>query len=201
MQCGYCPDRMTLSPFTLTTTRLELVPARADLAQSVVDFYERNTAHLAPWSPLAPDGFLADAFQRERLTKAEAEASAGAAMRWWLRLHDEPKRLVGNIGLSQIARGPFQNAMLGYCLDGKLQGQGFMSEALSAVIDRAFSPAMGLHRIQANVRPENLRSLRILDRLGFEREGLARNYLFIDGAWRDHVLLAIRHDGFDHIPG
>jgi ribosomal-protein-alanine N-acetyltransferase len=68
-----------------------------------------------------------------------------------------------------------------------------MREALIAVLADAFGPRVNLHRVQANARPENLRSLGLLDRLGFEREGLAREYLFIDGAWRDHVMTAKRH--------
>ena len=69
-----------------------------------------------------------------------------------------------------------------------------MREALQATLADAFSPRVGLHRVQANVRPENTRSLALLDRLGFEREGLAREYLFIDGAWRDHVLHELQVD-------
>jgi ribosomal-protein-alanine N-acetyltransferase len=184
----------------ITTRRLELVPARADLTDRVVDFYERNSSHLAPWEPPKPEGFRTEAFQRERLAQAEGEAAAGTAMRWWLHLRDEPQFLVGSIGLTAIARGPFQNAMLGYALDGPLQRQGLMREALRAVIKYAFSSAICLHRIQANVRPENLRSLRLLEQLGFEHEGLARDYLFIDGAWRDHLMFALRNVGLSGIP-
>ena len=107
---------------------------------------------------------------------------------------------MGSIGLSQIARGAFHNAMLGYAIDGARQGQGLMHEALQAVIAHAFSPAVHLHRIQANVRPENHRSLALLQRLGFEYEGLAREYLFIDGAWRDHRMFALRKADFRGVP-
>jgi ribosomal-protein-alanine N-acetyltransferase len=102
--------------------------------------------------------------------------------------------------LSAIARGPFQNTLLGYALDGDLQGQGLMQEGLSAVIAHAFSEEINLHRIQANVRPDNLRSLRVLERLGFEREGFARDYLYIHDKWHDHVMLALRNADFKGIP-
>jgi ribosomal-protein-alanine N-acetyltransferase len=134
------------------------------------------------------------------MVQAEVDAAAGTAMRWWLCLRNEPHVLVGSIGLTAIARGPFQNATLGYALDGQLQGRGLMREGLTAIIKFAFSSEMHLHRIQANVRPENIRSLRLLEQLGFEREGFARDYLFIDGAWRDHAMLALRNGEFSGIP-
>jgi ribosomal-protein-alanine N-acetyltransferase len=71
-----------------------------------------------------------------------------------------------------------------------------MAEALRAANAFVFG-SMRLHRIMANYRPENERSARLLERLGFEREGLARDYLFIDGAWRDHVLTALVNPHFD----
>jgi ribosomal-protein-alanine N-acetyltransferase len=164
---------MSTSRSAISTSRLELVTARVDLSARVVDFYKRNDLHLAPWDPPRPEGFHTEAFQRARMVQAEGDAAAGTAMRWWLYLRNEPEVLVGSIGLTAIARGPFQNAMLGYALDSPLQGQGFMREGLAAVINHAFSSEMYLHRMQANVRPENHRSLRLLEQLGFEREGLA----------------------------
>ena len=181
---------------TLLTERLALLPAHPDLAPQVIDFYARNDAHLAPWSPPWPEDSQTLAFQRARLAKGQAEAAAGTGLRWWLCLRGQPEVLLGNITLSAIARGPFQNALMGYGLDGQAQGQGLMREALKAVLAHAFSPAVMLHRVQANVRPENVRSLRLLEQAGFEREGFARGYLFIDGAWRDHIMLATRNPGF-----
>ena len=80
---------------------------------------------------------------------------------------------------------PAQGASLGYALDAAHQGAGLMHEALQAVIGEAFGP-LNLHRLQAAYRPENTRSAAVLQRLGFRELGLARDYLFIDGAWRDH---------------
>jgi len=184
----------------LTTARLVLAPAHEDLAINVIEFYQRNELHLAPWDPPKPANFLTEDFQRKRLGQAVADFEAGTAMRWWLYLQGKPNVLVGSIGLSAIARGPFQNALLGYALDGELQGQGLMQEGLSAVIAHAFSAEINLHRIQANVRPDNLRSLRVLERLGFEREGFARDYLYIHDKWHDHVMLALRNADFKGIP-
>ena len=71
-----------------------------------------------------------------------------------------------------------------------------MSEAIAAGIEEMFSPRVNLHRVQAAYRPENARSARVLERLGFQVEGLAPHYLFIDGAWRDHVVTSLRNPAF-----
>lgn len=184
----------------IVTDRLELLAPEPAFAAEVLAFFERNQAHLAPWDPPRPPGFDSEGFHRERLTTGAAAFAAGAAWRWWLRLRSDTKGLVGNLQFSQVARGPFQNAMLGYSLDAAHQGRGLMREALQAGIAEVFSAPVNLHRLQANVRPDNLRSLALLERLGFEHEGLARDYLFIDGAWRDHVMMALRNPGFAGTP-
>lgn len=187
-------------PDALHTPRLRLVPAHEDLAARTAAFYSRNAAHLAPWDPPSPPDFATEAFQRQRLRQQAADQAAGTVMRWWLQPLGEPDRLIGNASLTQIARGPFHNAMLGYALEGALQGSGLMHEALQAVVAYAFSPAVNLHRLQAGVRPENARSVAVLQRLGFEQEGLAREYLYIDGAWRDHLQYALRNAAFTGEP-
>ena len=98
--------------------------------------------------------------------------------------------------MSSLVRGAFQSCHLGYALDADCQGRGLMHEALRRVVDEAFSPRLNLHRIQAAVRPENQRSLAVLARLGFADIGLARAYLFIDGAWRDHQLFELTNPAF-----
>lgn len=177
----------------LRSNRHQLMPADENLAALVADFYRRNEAHLAPWDPPAPPALATEAFQQERLRIARAEMAAGTAYRWWIQPLVTPTIIVGKVSLTQVARGAFQNAMLGYAIDREYEGLGLMREALQAVITHAFSAEFNLHRIQANIRPENLRSIGIIQRLGFEQEGLAREYLFIDGAWRDHLMFALRN--------
>ena len=184
----------------LHTLRLQLLPAHEDLAAATAEFHRRNAQHLAPWDPPTPPDFATEEFQRQRLRNAAAQAQAGSVQRWWMQLKTDPSRLVGSVGLSHIARGAFQNAMLGYAIDALCEGRGLMREALQAVIAHAFSPAVNLHRIQANVRPENTRSVALLQRLGFEEEGLARDYLYIDEAWRDHRMFALRNANFQGVP-
>jgi ribosomal-protein-alanine N-acetyltransferase len=94
------------------------------------------------------------------------------------------------VGISNIVRGAFQAAYLGYHMAEKSQGKGYMSEALREVIDFAFT-ALNLHRLMANYRPENLASGRVLEKLNFVKEGLAKNYLLVNGQWSDHILTSL----------
>ena len=93
--------------------------------------------------------------------------------------------IVGVININNIVRGSFLSASLGYYVGASFQGQGYMQAGLTQLVDYAFS-TMGLHRLEANIQPDNLRSQELVRRCGFEYEGLSKNFLFLDGAWRDH---------------
>jgi len=175
----------------LRTPRLLLRAPHVALSQSVSEFYLRNQAHFAPWDPPSPPGFFAPDQVAARLQLAALAFEEGQAYRWWICNQDAPTRVIGQCQVSQVSRAVFQSAMLGYSLDAQRQGHGLMSEALAAVRDEIFSPRVGLHRLQAAVRPENTRSRQVLLRLGFAHEGHSKRYLFISGAWRDHDLYAL----------
>ncbi|MDP3273840.1 MAG: GNAT family N-acetyltransferase [Deltaproteobacteria bacterium] len=175
----------------LSTGRLVLCAPSIELAAETLAFYERNRTHLAPWEPARDPRFFTLTAQRAALAVAVGNFEAQSAIRYWMRTREDPTQLVGHVSLSQIARGVSQSAMLGYALEGACEGRGLMTEALGAVLAEVFSDRVGLHRVQANVRIENARSVRVLERLGFAHEGLARRYLFIDGAWRDHTMHAL----------
>ena len=184
-------------PAGLTTSRLVLRAAAPGLAAAAAAYFRRNREAHAPWNPPSPSTLFDDVAQAALLGEAASAMADGAMASWWLFERNPPGSpdaapALGRVQLTQIARGPFCNAMLGYSIDAAFEGRGLMREALQAVLFDAFG-RLGLHRVQANVRPENTRSLGLLARLGFEREGLAREYLFIDGAWRDHVMTALRH--------
>ena len=174
----------------LVTARLRVEHVAPGHAQALADFFVRNDRHLAPWDPPRPAGITSAAFWRAECERAVADYDDGTVVRWVLRLREDPRLVIGRINYTQIARGPFQSCMLGYAIDCAHEGRGLMHEALEATIEHVFT-VLRLHRIQANYVPVNARSGRLLERLGFTREGLARNYLFVDGAWRDHVLTAL----------
>lgn len=179
------------APVSLSTPRLSVRSVRGDDAERLCTYYVRNQSHLAPWDPPAPPGFHDPERWPERIAGYESDRAAGRALRFvLLPTTDESGPVLGVANLTQIVRGPFLCASLGYSLDSAVEGKGIMFEALGAVVTHAFGP-LGLHRLQANYLPVNERSGRLLRRLGFVVEGYARDYLFIDGAFRDHVLTSL----------
>lgn len=182
----------------LQTERLVVALARPGMHAAMVRFLERNfDSHLARWSPPPEAGFFTEGFWRERLALCVEDFHAGRSARFVMRLRDDPGGdIVGTCNYTNIVRGAFHACHLGYQLAKAHEGRGFMTEALRAANAFMFD-SIRLHRIMANYRPENARSGRVLDRLGFVREGLARDYLFIDGDWRDHILTSLTNPRFE----
>jgi [ribosomal protein S5]-alanine N-acetyltransferase len=187
----------------LRTRRLVIRLARPGMERAMVRFLEENfRGHLDRWSPPVGGGFFTEAFWREKLRLGLEEFHTDRAVRFALHLQEGEAELpvdapiIGTCNYSNIVRGPFQACHLGYQIGLEQQGQGLMQEAVAATNDYMFMQRR-LHRVMANYRPENYRSARLLQRLGFRREGLAASYLFIDGEWRDHVLTALVNPRFD----
>jgi [ribosomal protein S5]-alanine N-acetyltransferase len=102
----------------------------------------------------------------------------------------EGDAIVGSFHLSQIVRGGFQNAYLGFAVAAPYAGQGYMTEGLQLTLRHVFT-ALRLHRVEANVQPANERSKRLVQRCGFRLEGFSPRYLKIGGRWRDHERYAL----------
>ena len=105
-------------------------------------------------------------------------------------------QIVGVVNLSQIFYGAFQNAYLSYYVDLDFAGQGLMSEGVGLAIDYAFH-TLNLHRIEANIQPENQKSINLVKRLNFTKEGFSPKYLKINGEWRDHERWALTIENCD----
>jgi ribosomal-protein-alanine N-acetyltransferase len=172
----------------LPTERLILKVLGPDYAAQSLDYYTRNRAFLAEWNPIPAPEFYTLAYHQERLRIELSQMSEGRLARFWLFKREDAAftTAIGNLAFNNIVRGAFQSCHLGYQLDEREVNQGFMTEALRRAITFAFD-AMQLHRIEANVMPRNLRSSRVLAKLGFVEEGLARQYLKINGVWEDHI--------------
>lgn len=163
-------------------------PAAGDGAK-LLAYRERNRAHLEPWEPKRTGQFYTLQAVEEQLGRMERLVEERSALFWLLQFPDS-EEVVGECAFTNIVRGPFQACHLGFSLDGQHTGKGLMHEALSAAIAYTFE-VHGLHRIMANYQPSNASSEKLLRRLGFEREGLARKYLKINGRWADHVLTSL----------
>ncbi len=172
----------------IRTPRLIVRAVERGDAAELLAYYVRNRDHLAAWEPTRAADFETLPYWQSFVENAQREGRASSRSRYVATPHESP-RIVACITLSEITRGVAESAILGYSLDAAELGRGLAREAVGAVVEHAFS-TLGLHRIEANYQPHNLRSGRLLSALGFNVEGYARDYLFIDGAWRDHVLTA-----------
>lgn len=183
-------------PARLAEGPVEVRPLRVRDGPTWVDVRRRNGDWLAPWeaTPLAVTSAQLSWAQRQTLgiysqmlRRLRQQARVGIALPFATVYGG---RLVGQVTVSTIVRGAFNSGHVGYWVDRGHAGRGITPTALALVVDHCFGPA-GLHRIEANVRPENTASRRVLEKLGFREEGMHRRYLAIDGAYRDHISYAL----------
>ncbi len=176
-------------PFPIETPNTYLrFPARSDFSAWRALRVESRT-FLQPWEPSwASDELTRIAFI-SRIGRYERDYHEGNAIPMFLfRKSDDA--LLGGMTIGYIRRGASQSCMIGYWMGERHAGRGHMFEALQAVIPHIFQ-RLKLHRIEAACIPENERSVRLLEKAGFQREGFLRGYLKINGAWRDHLLFAL----------
>lgn len=163
------------------------LPAVSDYAVWVNE-RSGSRAFLKPWEPAwSTDDLTRSAFKRRvRRVQREAAEQTGFA---FLIFRQDNEVLLGGITLSNIRRGVAQSCSLGYWMSVQHAGKGYMRRAVDLVLEFAFGE-LRLHRVEAACIPGNDRSLGLLEKAGFVREGYARRYLLIDGRWQDHVLLS-----------
>lgn len=161
-----------------------------DHAPALAEAYDRNREHLAPWDPIRPTAFFSPAGQAADVVARLDVVRRGQGASWVL-VHGAD--VVGRVNLNNIARGVFQNGSVGYWVDREHVGRGLATALVGYVADRAVE--LGLHRLEAGTLVHNAASQAVLRRSGFAEVGLAPSYLFIAGAWRDHLLFQrILHD-------
>jgi ribosomal-protein-alanine N-acetyltransferase len=151
-----------------------------------------SRAFLSPWEPVwASDELTKGAFRR-RIKRYQREARQDSAYAFFV-FRTEDDVLMGGCTLSNIRRGVTQCCALGYWIGERFARQGYMQDAVKALIPFIFT-TLGLHRIEAACLPSNEPSKSLLQKAGFRQEGLARKYLQINGQWQDHVLFALLED-------
>ena len=164
---------------------IRLRPVASGDAAAYAAAYDANRAHLARWDPAREESFYTVEWHEALVAQHLRDGADGRAARFVL-VHDDG-RIVGVANISNIVRGAFHSADLGYWIDASLAGRGLMSRAIAVVIDHA-STELALHRLQAATLLDNAASQRVLAANGFERIGMAPKYLRIAGEWQDHLL-------------
>jgi ribosomal-protein-alanine N-acetyltransferase len=156
-----------------------------------------NQAWLAPWEAAPPgpwsemNSTRAYGYVYQDMKRA---ARRGDSMPFAVCLREGGhERLVGHLNLGNIVRRAFSSAYAGYWVDARVAGRGVIPTALALAVDHAFGPG-GLHRIEVNIRPENVPSRRVVEKLGFREEAYHQRYMHIDGSWRDHLGYAMTND-------
>ena len=145
-------------------------------------------------STLEPWVFLDDSAEAVERSLAQARDDRSEI---YLLCESSSERIVGVIRLTEIVRGPFQNAYLSFYAHADFEGRGYMTEGLGLALAHAFTE-LDLHRLEANIQPDNERSRRLVERCGFRLEGFSPRYLKIGDTWRDHERWAITKELVGH---
>lgn len=183
-------------PVTLEHGPLKLRPLRLRDAADWRVTRLTNRDWLEPWEATTP-GVVPDEAGRgyaDAIRALRRDARIGLAYPFALLLDEQ---FAGQVTVGAIARGSANSAYLGYWIARSFAGRGIMPTALALVVDHCFDTAR-LHRVEANIRPENVASRRVVEKLGFRLEGTRERYIHISGLWRDHLSYALT---VEDVPG
>jgi len=182
---------MRVGTLELTGRRVTLRPLAVEDFEAWQEVRRRCAEWLLKWEPARLDGYPDPVEDRRtfaaRCGARERERQMGSGYGFGVFIGD---RFSGEMNLSGIQRGPFQNGFVGYWIDEAVAGQGYTPEAAAVVLRFCFEE-LGLHRIQISIIPRNAPSRRVVAKLGLREEGIAVRFLEINGIWEDHVSYAI----------
>lgn len=179
-----------LGPLRVAAGIVTLRPVRLRDAAVWSRVRTREREHLEPWEPTGSGPWEARHHSSNwpgLWSTLKSEARKGHMIPLVIEVDG---RFSGQLTVGNIIRGPLRSAWIGYWVSKDVVGQGVATAALALGLDHCFGP-VGLHRVEATVRPENLASQAVLRNAGFRQEGVLERYLDVDGAWRDHMLVAI----------
>ena len=177
------------SVFDLRTERLILSVPTPVSAGAVTDYLLKNRSFHQPYQMIHGDEYYTKREQKQYLKSDMDAFFKGTQFGFWLRERSDPSTIIGRLSFTGIVRGALQSCLMGYHIDQDKQGEGLMTEAIFEGCRYMFE-IRGIHRIQADIMPDNLRSLHTIKRCGFVCQGLNREYMAIDGQWRDHMIFS-----------
>lgn len=178
--------------FSYETNRLLLKILDGSHANDVLRFYLTNREPFEQCEALRPENFYTEDYQRRVLNYEFNMCIKKAGVRFWIYKKTDPLHVIGTVCFRNIMRHVYQSCEIGYKLDMLSWHQGYAFEAVEKCIDIAFYE-LNLHRICAHIMPDNLASIRLVERIGFEREGIARKSAMVRGVWQDHAVYSILH--------
>lgn len=152
-------------------------------SNQLLEYYIKNRKHLESFEPVRDESFYTIEVQKNILNDSYRQFLNGTSIDLGIFRED---KLIGKLRLSNIVYGVFKSGILGYSIDKDEQGKGYMKEAVNLVLDYAFNE-LDLHRVEASALVDNERSKHVLLGCGFNELGINKNYLFINGKWRDHI--------------
>ena len=158
-------------------------------APMVLDFYKRNLEDFAKYEPLSFPSATQLRFHEDVLQYEYDAFIKGQMMRFYLFEKNNPLRIIGTASYRNITGTYYSCCQLGYKMDAEYRRKGYMHEALELGNELMFRE-MSLHRIEAIVMPDNTPSMKLLEGLGFEQEGLLRDKIYLNGCWQDHYMYA-----------
>ena len=167
------------------------VPSLADYSEWA-QLRAESRAFLTPWEPTWPSDDLTRAAFRRRIRRYQSEMRDDHSYPFFI-FSQPDSVLVGGVTLSNVTRGMTQTGTIGYWMGERYAGRGMMTRAVRALVPFAFN-ALRLHRLEAACLPHNAASMRLLQKVGFQREGLARGLVCINGRWQDHIVFALLAD-------
>ena len=167
----------------LKGANIEVKNLMPDNAQDLLDYYTKNKVHLEKFEPSRENSFYTYEVQKDILIESYKQFMNGTSFDLGIF---KDNKLIGKVKISNVVNGVFKNGIIGYSIDKEYEGKGFMKEAVKLVLKYA-KEELDLHRIEASILVDNDKSRGVLIACGFKEVGLNEKYLFINGAWRDHL--------------
>ncbi len=181
--------------YKFETERLILQTSDVELDEKMLKYYSDNKAFFEKHEPEQSPLYYTLQMQRRILEQEEKNMENGLCAYYYFALKEDPDTIIGSISFVRIRKEPYANVIFGYNLHEKYQGHGYCTEACRASIEDVLRFAH-IHRIESRVMVDNVKSIHILERLGFEHEGFERASILIGGSFRDHLRYAYINENY-----